>query len=78
MPRRGTTLPAFIEPMPATVVRELPEGDEWLYEVKWDGYLALLLKQDRHVQIRSRRNKDLSADYPTVRVGAERLRGHPL
>src|SRR5437868_3125622 len=33
-----TKLPRFISPMKATAVKELPEGDDWIYEVKWDGY----------------------------------------
>ena len=28
----------FIEPMYARLVNELPEGKDWLYEVKFDGY----------------------------------------
>ena len=31
----------FIEPMYARPVSELPEGNEWLYEVKFDGYRCL-------------------------------------
>jgi bifunctional non-homologous end joining protein LigD len=31
----------FIEPMYARLVNELPEGREWLYEVKFDGYRCL-------------------------------------
>jgi ATP-dependent DNA ligase len=31
----------FIEPMYARLVNELPEGEEWLYEVKFDGYRCL-------------------------------------
>ena len=31
----------FIEPMYARLVDKLPEGDEWLYEVKFDGYRCL-------------------------------------
>lgn len=34
-PRRQA--PAFIEPMAALLVEELPEGDEWSYELKLDG-----------------------------------------
>jgi bifunctional non-homologous end joining protein LigD len=60
--------------MAARVVQELPEGDQWLYEVKWDGYRALLLKDGDRVQIRSRNKKDLTATYPTVAAGAARLR----
>ena len=31
----------FIEPMYARAVEKLPEGREWLYEVKLDGYRCL-------------------------------------
>jgi len=31
----------FIEPMYAKAVQKLPEGKEWIYEIKFDGYRAL-------------------------------------
>jgi bifunctional non-homologous end joining protein LigD len=37
----ATTKLKFIEPMYARLVNELPEGKEWLYEVKFDGYRCL-------------------------------------
>src|SRR5687768_10801841 len=52
--------------MTARLVQALPDGDDWLYEVKFDGYRALLLKDGGRVQLRSRNNKDLSAAYPRV------------
>ena len=33
--------PNFIEPMYISEVRELPEGPEWAYEAKLDGYRCL-------------------------------------
>ena len=33
--------PPRLQPMLATLAEELPSGDDWLYEVKWDGYRAL-------------------------------------
>ena len=30
--------------MAAQVVQRLPEGDDWIYELKFDGYRALILK----------------------------------
>lgn len=61
--------------MVATTVQELPEGDDWLYELKLDGYRALVMKGGDRVQIRSRNNKDLTAAYPTIATAATRLRG---
>jgi bifunctional non-homologous end joining protein LigD len=66
--------PSFVEPMAAKVVDSLPEGDGWLYEVKWDGYRALIIKHGPQVRIRSRNDKDLTAAYPTVATAAGRLR----
>jgi bifunctional non-homologous end joining protein LigD len=45
--------------MAARVVDKLPEGDDWMYEVKFGGYCALLLKDGENVRIRLRNDKDL-------------------
>ena len=60
--------------MAARVVAKLPEGDDWMYEVKFDGYRALLLKYGDNVRIRSRNDKDLTTAYPSVAVAARRLK----
>jgi bifunctional non-homologous end joining protein LigD len=60
--------------MQARLVETLPEGDEWLYEVKLDGYRALAVKDGGTVRLLSRRNKDLTADYPGVRSAVARIR----
>jgi ATP-dependent DNA ligase len=41
-------------------VSQLPEGDEWIYELKLDGYRALLIKDGKPVRIRSRNDKNLT------------------
>jgi bifunctional non-homologous end joining protein LigD len=66
--------PSFIKPMTATLVPALPEGEQWLYEVKLDGYRALLIKDGAKVKIISRNEKDLTANYPAVVAGARRLK----
>jgi DNA ligase D-like protein (predicted ligase) len=59
--------------MTARVVLALPEGNDWSYEVKLDGYRALIIKDGERVQIRSRTNKDLTAAYPPVAAAARTL-----
>jgi len=59
--------------MVAKNVQELPEGDEWVYEVKLDGYRALILKSGNRIEIRSRNNKNLTLAYPGVAAAASRL-----
>jgi DNA ligase D-like protein (predicted ligase) len=59
--------------MAARIVDKLPEGSDWMYEVKFDGYRALLLKNNDRVWIRSRNDKDLTATYPSVAAAGRRL-----
>jgi bifunctional non-homologous end joining protein LigD len=43
--RAGARLPAAVAPMLASPDRgRLPEGSEWVYEYKYDGYLTELVK----------------------------------
>jgi bifunctional non-homologous end joining protein LigD len=72
MPRLRPSLPEFVEPMTAKVVTALPEGSAWIYEVKLDGYRALLLKHDSRVRILSRNRKPLS--YPEVEAAGRQLK----
>lgn len=52
----------------------LPEGDNWVYEPKLDGYRALGIKSDGAVRLRSKNNKDFSRKYPAI---TEALHGLP-
>ena len=38
---RRAKLPAFVRPQLATLVDSVPQGDEWLHEIKFDGYRIL-------------------------------------
>src|SRR2546426_202652 len=55
-----------LAPMLATPARALPQGPEWTYEVKWDGYRALAVKTGGRVELVSRNGKNLTRDYPTI------------
>jgi bifunctional non-homologous end joining protein LigD len=60
--------------MKALLVDQLPKGPQWLYEVKFDGFRALAIKDGDKVLLRSRNSKDLAARYPQV---LEALRNLP-
>jgi bifunctional non-homologous end joining protein LigD len=60
--------------MAAVTVQQLPEGEDWLYEVKLDGYRALIVKSGERIELRSRNNKDLTAAYPRIVAAAARVR----
>ena len=56
---------AFIEPMKALAVTELPVGD-WLYELKFDGYRALAFKAGKEARLISRNRTNFDNDYPQL------------
>jgi bifunctional non-homologous end joining protein LigD len=56
---------AFIEPMKALRVTDLPVGD-WLYELKFDGYRALAFKAGKEARLISRNRTNFDNDYPQL------------
>jgi bifunctional non-homologous end joining protein LigD len=52
--------------MAALNVGKLPEGEAWIYEVKWDGYRALAVKDGDSVRLLSRKGNNLTRDYPEI------------
>jgi ATP-dependent DNA ligase len=71
--KTGKTRAAFIEPMLLLRSETLPEGPEWLFELKLDGYRALAIKTGRKVELRSRNDNDFTSKYPLVAKGLAAL-----
>jgi bifunctional non-homologous end joining protein LigD len=59
--------------MKATAVTQLPEGGEWIYEVKWDGYRVLALKHGEVVRLLSLKGRNLTTDFPGVAQAVRRI-----
>ncbi len=51
----------------------LPEGADWLYEIKLDGYRAIGIKSGRKAQLRSRNDNDFTQRYSTVSEALQAL-----
>ena len=66
--RPTARLPAFgsIRPQLATLVDEVPVGEGWIYELKYDGYRALATLEDGRVKIASRSGKDWTKVFREV------------
>jgi bifunctional non-homologous end joining protein LigD len=58
--------PAFLEPMLSKPVAELPKGKDWIYEVKFDGYRAVAVKDGNETKLISRNSKNLGKKYPEI------------
>jgi hypothetical protein len=63
MPKTKAT---FIEPMLLLRAEKLPQGADWLCEIKLDGYRALAVKSGGKVQLRSRNDYDFTERYSSI------------
>lgn len=55
-----------VEPMLAKLATELPPGDGWLFEPKWDGFRAIVFRDREHVYTQSRTSKPLDRYFPEL------------
>jgi ATP-dependent DNA ligase len=59
-------------PMEARRVDEIPPGDEWQFEPKWDGFRAIAFRDGDEVALQSKAGQPLARYFPEV---VEALRG---
>ena len=59
-------LPEFVEPELATLVKEPPPGDDWLHEMKWDGYRMLCRIEKGEARMISRNGKEWTDSFPSI------------
>ena len=72
MPHRPEKVPPY-RPQLALLVKAAPPGDEWLHELKFDGFrIGVEIAQGR-VRLLSRRAKEWTGEFPTVVAGARKL-----
>jgi bifunctional non-homologous end joining protein LigD len=62
----GDRMPDDLEPMLATPAKALPPGDDWAFELKWDGVRALAYVEGGEVRLSARRGDDTTVRYPEL------------
>ncbi len=63
----------FVPPMKCRLVKLPPRGEEWIYEIKFDGFRALAIKNKSRVELVSRSAKDLTARFPEIATAVGKL-----
>lgn len=58
----------LIEPMLADTKNAVPEGDKFIYEVKWDGIRAMISLDEGKLTIRSRSQRDITHLFPELNI----------
>ncbi|HCM77113.1 MAG TPA: hypothetical protein DIS90_12070 [Cytophagales bacterium] len=61
-----------IEPMLSGSASTPPMGNDYIYEVKWDGIRALIALEDGVIRIRSRNQNDITKQFPELNIPAFR------
>ncbi len=74
----GMKNPAFRKPQLATLVDTVPAGNQWLHEVKYDGYRALLSLGGKGPKIYTRTGLDWTDRFPGIAEAAASLPGPAL
>jgi ATP-dependent DNA ligase len=55
-----------LEPMEALSVDEIPTGEEWQYEPKWDGFRCIAFREGSTVELQSKSGQPLTRYFPEV------------
>ena len=60
--------------MEALLVPEIPEGDNWEYEPKWDGFRCLAFRDGKKVELQSKSGQTLARYFPEIVAALLRLK----
>src|SRR3954449_7008114 len=55
-----------IKPQLARSAKALPEGEEWRYEPKWDGFRTIVFRDGDDIKLQSRGGKPMNRYFPDV------------
>lgn len=72
-PTKNAKLPDFQQPQLATLVDSVPAGNQWLHEVKYDGYRALIATGAKGPRIYTRSGLDWTDKFPGIAEAAKTL-----
>src|ERR1700758_2426481 len=61
-------------PMEALSVDTIPEGTNWQYEPKWDGFRCLLFRDGEKVELQSKSGQSLTRYFPELVAAAQALK----
>ena len=61
---RRRKMPILPKPMLPSATREAPQGDDWLHEIKYDGYRMLCCVRNGHAKFVSRNGNDWTKKVP--------------
>ena len=73
-PFEGLQIRPPMPPMEAKLVDELPEGEDWQFEPKWDGFRCLVFRDGDEVELQSKAERPLGRYFPELVAAVRSLR----
>ena len=55
-----------LKPQLARSAKDLPSGDDWRYEPKWDGFRTIIFRDGSDVHLQSRNGRPMNRYFPDV------------
>jgi bifunctional non-homologous end joining protein LigD len=72
-PRSRAPMPPNPDPELATLVENAPQGEDWIHEIKFDGYRVLCRIEGPDVSLSTRRANDWTSSFPSLARAARQL-----
>ncbi len=63
---KATKIKSYIKPMLATLSKQPFNDKDWLYEIKWDGYRAIVEINKKEIKFYSRNGIDFTERFPVI------------
>src|SRR4051812_31611868 len=73
---KGGSCPGYIEPLFATKVDHAPSSEDWVHEIKFDGYRLQVHRNSNITRCFTRREHDWTSKFPTVAAAVAKLAGN--
>ena len=73
---RKAPMPGWVPPMSGTLAAKPPKGEDWLFEVKWDGVRALCFVANEELLAYSRTGRRIERQYPELSVVPHLVAAH--
>ena len=70
-------LPQWVLPQLTQLVQEAPEGDQWLHEIKYDGFRMHARLDRGDVRLLTRNGLDWTHKYPEIAAAVAALPARP-
>jgi bifunctional non-homologous end joining protein LigD len=75
LPEPASETPAFVAPQLSRPVPTVPEGKEWIHEIKFDGYRLIAVRKMGVVRLYTRKQLDWTDRFADVAARLEKLKG---